>query len=350
MYKRSVLVDDSTRRGILMGLMLVIFAVPAFAGTGDALPAMGFGVGLGLVAFGLVVNEAVLAGMKKNFLTIFNQARSAYVPKWQSGAIEIPSNTSLNTYAWLEDFPKMREWLGDRYFKSLKSQAYSITNKKYETSVRVPRESIEDDQYGIFGIRFTAMGMAVEQLWDDLFFSILNSGFTGLSYDGKAFFATNHSSGSNKASGGGSVLSATSYAAAITAIKSQVDTNGDPLFNGGEPLTLWVPPALEATARTLLNNDFVSVAGGSTQNNIWKGSANLIVSPKITTATNWFLTIEFMGLKPFIVQKRTAPEFISIEDPNDHQVFNRDEFSYGARARGNSGYGLHQLAYGSVGA
>lgn len=345
MYKRSLLI-------MLSLTMIVMFALPAFAGTGkDAAPLFGIGAGLGaLVAFGLIVNEQTLNGLRTNFNTIFNQARSAYQPQWTDGAMDVPSNTSMNTYGWMADFPKMREWIGERFFKSIKEESYTIVNKTFEASVRVPRESIEDDQYGIYAPRFTAMGMAAEQLWDDLFFKILNDGFTGKSYDGKTFFATNHESGGNKASGGGSALSATSYAAAIAAIKSQKDTKGDPMFSGTEPITLWVPPALEQTARLLINADFVSVANGSTQNNVWKGSATLKVCGKLTSATSWFLTLDFMGLKPFIVQKRRLADFVAQENPADPSVFNRNEFTYGTSARGNSGYGLHQLAYGSVGA
>lgn len=343
------------KRKTVMQLMLavvltVMCVLPAFASQGDPMSPGVISVGVGLLALGLVVNQQVLEGMRKNFFTIFNEARSAYQSQWQNGAMDIPSTTSLNTYAWLEDFPKMREWIGERYFKALKSQAYSIINKTFESSVRVPREAIEDDQYAIYSIRFRAMGAAAEALWDDLFFDVLNSSFTGKSYDGKTFFATDHPSGSNKLSGGTSALSTTSYEAALALLRGQKDSKGDPLFNGSERVKLWVPPALEGTGRRILNADLIAVSGGGSESNVWKGSAELVVAPKIKVATNWFLTVEFMGLKPFIVQQRRLPDFVAQENPADPSVFNRNEFEYGTSARGNSGYGLHQLAVGSVGA
>lgn len=340
---------------LVVAMLLCAFVVfPAAASTGASdggtfLGLLGTVLGLGVV--GLVVNEQALAGMKANFMTLFNNARSAYTPLWTKGAMEMPSTTSLNTYAWMEAFPKMREWLGDRYYKSLKAQAYNIINKTYESSVLVPRESVEDDQYGIYGPMMSAMGFASEQLWDDLFFALLNNGFTGLSYDGKAFFATNHASGLNKISGGTSTLAtAGAYGSAIKYLKSVVDSENNPMLTGNERPTLWVPPALEETARILLNADYVSVSSGSTQNNPWKNSADLVVASKLTSATAWFLTLDFMGIKPLIVQKRRLPDFRAITNPDDASVRKTNKFEYIADARGNAGYGLHQFAFGSVGA
>ena len=341
------------RKTLLVLMLCAVVIVPAAASTGapdwqnfnwlQTLPLLGIG--------GLVVNEQALASLKINFMTLFNQARAAYKPLWTAGGMEVPSTTSLNTYAWMEAFPKMREWIGDRQFKALKANAYNIVNKTYESSVYVPRESVEDDQYGLYGPMISAMGMSAEALWDDLFFALLNNGFTGLSYDGKAFFATNHASGLNKISGGGSTLAtAGAYGSGIKYLKSVVDSEGKPMLTGNERPTLWVPPALEETGRILLNADYVSVTGGSTQNNPWKNSADLVVASKLTSATAWFLSIDFMGIKPFIVQKRRVPDFRAITDPNDASVRKSNNFEYIADARGNAGYGLHQFAFGSVGA
>jgi phage major head subunit gpT-like protein len=303
------------------------------------------------VSMALVVNAANLTALFKNFKTIFNEAVTAYKPMWQDGAMRIDSTTSVENYSWMEAFPKMREWIGDRFIKNLSTQAYDVANKNFEDTVAVPRTKIEDDQIGIFRPIVAAQGAAAAQLWDDLFFALMNNSFTGKSYDGIAFFATTHKSGSNKLSGGGSVLSATSWETALAQIKSTKDAQGNPMFSGNETLTLWVPPALEGVARKIINADFISVTGGSTETNVWKGSANLKACPKLTSATAWFVTVNFNGLQPFVVQVRQEAEFDQLVDPStsDH-VFKRNEYLYGTYARGNAAYGLHQLALGSVGA
>ena len=339
-------------RALALVLMIFSIALPAAASTSAA----GNEVSplfqlLPLVVVGLVINEATLKAIFTNFNVIFNEAVAAAQAQWNKIAMEVPSNTSIEEYDWLGAFPKMREWIGERFLKNLKDYSWQIKNKDWEATVAVPRNSIEDDRIGIYRTIVSGMGASAVTHVDDLVFGLLNAGFTAKGYDGKTFFATDHASGSNKASGGGSPLSTTSYPLAIAALKGVKDDQGNPMLNGTEPLILTVGPALEQTARQLLNNDYISVAGGSTQNNVWKGSAGLVVSPKITSATAWFLTADFNGLKPFIFQRRRTAQFVALQDPttSDH-VFKKKEFLFGTDSRDNAGYGLHQLAYGSVGA
>lgn len=341
------------KRILLTALLVMLVALPVAANsiTQQDVGAGGISLLLGLCAVGLVVNEASLAALYKNFITIFNEAISAYEPQWSRIALEVPSTTAQENYSWMGAFPKMREWVGDRVIKNLEAFNWVIANKEYEDTIEVKRTTIEDDQYGIFRPIIRAQAVAAASLWDDLVFDLLNNGFANKGYDGKTFFATDHKSGSNKDSGAGSALSATSFGNAIAKIKRVKDTQGKPLFNGSEKLMLCVPAELEEAGRILMNNEFISVSGGSTQNNIWKGAAELHVSPKLTSATAWFICVDFNGLKPFIAQVRKQPEFVAKEDPKSSDyVFMRNAFLYGTYARGNAGYGLHQLCYGSVGA
>lgn len=59
----------------------------------------------------------------------------------------------------------------------------------------------------------------------------------------------------------------------------------------------------------------------------------------------WYLLDCSRPIKPFIFQKRQDPTFVIKGDEKDSNVFERDEILYGAKARGNAGYGLWQMAY-----
>nr|WP_298095924.1 Mu-like prophage major head subunit gpT family protein [uncultured Shinella sp.] len=62
----------------------------------------------------------------------------------------------------------------------------------------------------------------------------------------------------------------------------------------------------------------------------------------------WFLLSTNRTLKPLIYQERSKPELIIKDDPEtSDDVFNRDEFRYGTRARGAGGYGFWQFGFGS---
>jgi len=61
----------------------------------------------------------------------------------------------------------------------------------------------------------------------------------------------------------------------------------------------------------------------------------------------WFLMDLSRPIKPIILQRRKAPQFVAQDKPDDENVFMRKKFRYGVDDRKNVGYGLWQLAYGS---
>lgn len=65
------------------------------------------------------------------------------------------------------------------------------------------------------------------------------------------------------------------------------------------------------------------------------------------SGTAWYLFCTTHPLKPFIFQSRKAPQLVSQDRPDDENAFMRKKFRYGVDYRGNAGYGLWQLAYGS---
>lgn len=328
--------------------LMAVANVPAYAGTSAS---TGFDPSWALptaVVAGMVVNASTIAGLYKSFNTIFNEAMSAAQPQYPKIAMTVPSSTRSNGYVWLGAWPKMREWIGDRELRKLKAYDYEIKNKTWESTVEIPAEEIEDDTYGVYNPVVSAMGVSVKLHPDELEFALLAGGFTKKGYDGKTFFATDHDSGSNKLT---DVFAAAGFEKAVQKLLEVKDDKERPLFAGTEKLTLTVGPALNGAARRLLNNEFLSVASGSTENNIWKGAADLVVSPLITSATAWFLTCDFAGLKPLIFQERRKPRFIQKDNPVESDVvFMRNKFIFGADARYEAGYGLHQLAIGSTGA
>ena len=108
--------------------------------------------------------------------------------------MKIQSGTSQELYAWLGQFPQLREWLGERQFKSVETFDYFIKNKKFESTVNIPRTSFEDDQYGLFAPMFTNIGRVTKLHPDNLVFSLLKQGFTAPCYDRQPFFSAAHPS------------------------------------------------------------------------------------------------------------------------------------------------------------
>lgn len=120
----------------------------------------------------------------------------------------VTSRTNINTYAWLGDFPRMREWIGDRIIQGLDGKSYSITNKDWELTLGIPTKDIEDDTFGLYAPVAEEIGMETKLHKTELVFQTLENGgdATSLCYDGKPFFATDHPVGAgtaaNKIAGG----------------------------------------------------------------------------------------------------------------------------------------------------
>lgn len=61
----------------------------------------------------------------------------------------------------------------------------------------------------------------------------------------------------------------------------------------------------------------------------------------------WFLMDTSRAIKPLLFQKREDYVLTSLDRETDENVFMRDEYLYGVRARANAGFGLWQLAFAS---
>mgnify|MGYP002737175389 CR=1 FL=1 len=65
------------------------------------------------------------------------------------------------------------------------------------------------------------------------------------------------------------------------------------------------------------------------------------------SGTPWFLLDISRAIKPLVFQERLPYKLTALTEDNDENVFWKDEYIYGVRARSNAGFGLWQLAYGS---
>lgn len=292
----------------------------------------------------MIVNSQTLQGMYIGFNTLFNKAFSEATPLYQQVATVTPSATDAETYAWLGDIPGMREWIGDREVQNLSSADYTIHNKPFELTIGIGRDAVEDDKIGLYRPSVEMLAYAASMYPDKLVFDLMSKGFTNLCYDGKPFFSNDHKVGkTNVTNMGTAKLTPESYKAARAAMASQKNSKGQPL--GILPNLLVVPPALEGAAMDILKAEIIL---GST--NTLRGTAEPLVVPQLSVSdTSWFLLDTKRPIRPFIFQERRKPEFVAQVDPKDPSVFSSKTYLYGVDARGNSGYGFWQMAYGSDG-
>ena len=230
-----------------------------------------------------VVTSSLVSALRVGFQREFQDALSSAPSQWDRLSTRVPSSSAGNTYGWIGQFPKLREWSGDRSFKNIKEHGYSVMNNLYEATVDIPRTAVEDDDIGVYAPLFREMGYAAGTHPDEIVFGLLKNGMSGTCYDGKAFFAVDHP------------------------VYLNADGSGD-----AETVSNWLRPAA--------------------------------VDGTVTDGTPWFVLDVSRPLRPFIFQERTTPELQVITNPDNDYVFMKDKIPYGIRYRCNGGYGFWQQA------
>ncbi|MEI7614095.1 MAG: Mu-like prophage major head subunit gpT family protein [Betaproteobacteria bacterium] len=301
----------------------------------------------------MLVNAANIQSIFTGLKTIFHNALKAQPGNWQATAMEVPSTGAGEDYAWISRFPKMRKWFGDKVVKSLAAGKYYKANEDWETTIAVKRNDIDDDRLGIYNNQAMQAGESASELNDIIVDDLKNNAFTQTGIDGQYYYDTDHPVGDGSVSNKGTAAlscaskaaALASYGAARTAIMNLKDEEGMSLRL--VPDTLEVPPALEAVARTLCEAEKLD----DNAPNPYKGTAKVLVNPALTSATAWMLHVTSkQSIKPFIVQMRKKPTFVSQTSSENDDVFNRAEFKFGAEARATGLYGYWQLSFGSTGA
>lgn len=140
----------------------------------------------------MLINRANLSTLYDGFNAAFTKGFNGAETAYKTLAMVVPSAAASETFGWLGQFPRMREWVGDRVVQNLTAHSYTVKNKKYENTVSVGRTDIEDDRYGVFAPIMTEMGKAAAEHPDELMFSLLKAGFETACYDGQNFFDTDH--------------------------------------------------------------------------------------------------------------------------------------------------------------
>jgi phage major head subunit gpT-like protein len=265
----------------------------------------------------------------------------------------------IQKYAWLGMVPPMREFLDERRPQGMASNAVTIEDKVFESSIAVDRRAIEDDQLDLIRLRVRDLAFRVAAHRTQIVVEALAAGFTATGYDGASLFNTSHAVGTttygNRTT---SALSASSLAEGMNAMMGVPDEHGIAL--GIVPDTLVVGPKLQWTARELIESPVVVYKGNATDNagstpykNAFQGRVDLVVSPYLTGASDdyWFLLDTKRPIRSVILQQRSdvPVEFSALEaSSGSESAWMRDRYHYGVRARYNVGYGLWQTAYGAV--
>jgi len=140
----------------------------------------------------MIINANVMRSLYVGYSATFQGALSAVEPTYKRVAMDVPSTTKVEEYGWLGKWPKIREWIGERVINNMAVNAFQVRNRKFESTVEVDIDDIEDDNIGMYTPMFSELGAATAAFPDELTWPLLKAGFTGLCYDGRPFFDASH--------------------------------------------------------------------------------------------------------------------------------------------------------------
>jgi phage major head subunit gpT-like protein len=274
---------------------------------------------------------------------------------------KVASNGYENVYSWLEHVPGMKKWVkGDvRTVRNYGLRDFSIPNVKYEDTIDVDIDDVEDNQLGQLGPMMRQQVDAAKLLVDELIFGQLNNGFasgdngsdgSALTYDGNPWFYASHPVGVGTINNLMTAqLSPTSFATAyqqLKAFKVQPDklSKPRPLNPGGQYL-LVCHPFSEVMAREIL----VAERNANGSSNVLMGTADILSTSWLTNTNSWYLLNMGASIKPIFLQERDPLTMLEKTPANSDSSFYYDKLTYGLKWRGAALPTFPWLAIGSDG-
>ncbi len=303
--------------------------------------------------------------------SFYEQLADEWNLSWASkiGWLNSGSTQETETYKWLGNVPKYREWLNGRAAGHPKVETYSIRNKLWEQTLEFGIDDLRRDKTGQIMIRIGELAQAGAAFWEDLLTSLINNGNTSgfTAYDGELFFDSDHpvKESTPSSTTAKNLISATEVPAAdvVTATAPTVveaanitlgmvghfmtltNDQGHLLNSSARNFTIMVgTPALWGPFQTAVSQAFLTSGQSNPVSGLTSKGYNIdvILNPNLTSATDKvYIFRTDAKLKPFILQEETAPKVTVIGAGSEEEFKNRRHL-FGTERIANAGYGLWQ--------
>lgn len=284
--------------------------------------------------------------------------------------LKVPSKTATETMTWLGRSPALREWVGGRQMKALNKYTQQLTNVKYEASLPILVDDLDDDKTGQLAASVGEMAQIAADHPTSLLATLVDGNTypakDGSYYDSQNFFATAHAeSGSSQVNEctatqvpSADVTTAASPTAdemaailveAIGHYYTLTDDQGNPR-NGADKQFRIVTTTAAQYAAALKAVSLNNLASGATNPVMGLNSIgvnfDVVLEPRCTTmaaATQFCIINTDSAVRPFIWQVRQDLTEQIIGPGSEHEFIN-DEYVYGIKARYAVGFGFWQKA------
>jgi phage major head subunit gpT-like protein len=283
----------------------------------------------------------------------FHQALELQPNIWENHVMRIDSTAASEQLVWPGFLPEPREFINGRNLVGIRDFTYTVTNKTYELSFMIDRESMEDDQHSMINMRISEGAEVWAGFKDSQFATLLINGESATlgidTLDSSAFHLATRTIGASGTIDNTDTAAISSdndptLAQCQTAIKGIItkmdrflDDTGDRPFNAGarSQKRLVIPTEYVRRFRETVN---AALVGGGDSNPYFENICELDELLYLTDADN-AVYMSYVGStrKPFIYQERTPLEIIVRNEPGE--VAENDGVLVLCRQRYRLGYG-----------
>lgn len=250
--------------------------------------------------------------------------------------------------------PALREWVGARSAKKPLEFKYNVVLKKFESTVQLPLDWINNDKTGLVQSQMSMLSQRYNPQWyGKRVAALLNAGATDLSFDGKAFFANDHAWGEsgtidNLLEHNGATAdaptaneAATAIVEAVSALSGYKDDRGEPINETMTSVTIVAPTGAigAAVMQAVKEKNLDTGTGVRTNPVLGLGlTIDVVVSARITVQ-RMFVVNSSPGAVPFVFIENTGEFKRTMKGPGSDFEHDNDAWEVGLKAVGEAGYG-----------
>lgn len=273
------------------------------------------------------------------------------------------SDQESETYAWLSEVPKLREWLGGRQAIGLSEDGWTIRNRKFESTLEIPVDWLRRDKTGQIRARISELAEADRAHWAELLTDLLILAESAACYDGQYFFDTDHpdpSQGTSATQSNDLTYAAATNTtpttvefvgallAAVKALLKMRTEKGRYLNAGAKRFLCMVPVDLMDVAAAALGATVIADTVSRTNTvqvlaTLGGFGFDLVVNPRLSWTEKFLLARADANAQALIRQQEQPTQVSSIAEGSELE-FTRDVHQYGLKAIRGAGFGRWQHA------
>lgn len=273
------------------------------------------------------------------------------------------SDQASETYPFLGQNPRMREWIGGRVAKGLRANSLTISNRHYEATLEIALRDLRRDKTGQLTARINEFADEGEAHWGALLSTLIIAGPSTACYDGQYFFDTDHSEGdsgtqSNDITVDISALPAVVHGvvtapsieemqqaivAGVAQILSFKDDRGRPMNSNAREFLVTVPVGLYIPALAAVSAIATASLQSQQNPNILPPGfrINVEMMPELTWTDSFAVWRTDSPIKGLIRQNEMDAQ-LKLKDEQSEFAFDNDAIQIGIDAWRGADYGLWQ--------